>query len=284
LQQLALGDEVLKDPSIIAGYGGVGRYTANLLQRLDLPYVVIERDQYRLEEVKAAGTPVIYGDAGSLVVLEAAGLHRARLLLVAVSAAIDVETVVRQARNVNPELHIVARATQLAQLEVLRDLGIHEVVQPEFEAGIEMMRQALLHFDLPADEIERLSDSVRKEHYQPIASLHSTATLLEQLHHARSSLEIAWFAIPPASKLVGQSIGVSEIRQRTGVSLVAVLRDGLVFENPGAEMELQGGDQVAVLGTLAQRSAFQRELARIAAVTPEHVTGDGALRPTSEQH
>ncbi|NTW03588.1 MAG: portal protein, partial [Oscillochloris sp.] len=113
---------------IIAGYGRVGRYTANLLRRLELPCVVIERDQRRMDELKSYGQAAIYGDAGSSIVLEAAGAHSARLLLVAVSAAIDAELIVRQCRQLNPQLHIVARATQLSQLEVLHALGIHEVV------------------------------------------------------------------------------------------------------------------------------------------------------------
>jgi CPA2 family monovalent cation:H+ antiporter-2 len=253
-------DQELHDHIIVAGYGRVGRYTASLLQRLDIPYVMLERDQSRMEELRASGTPVIYGDASSPIVLEAAGVHHARLLLVVVSAAIDVEMIVRVACQLNPELHVVARATRLGQVEVLRELGIHEVVQPEFEAGIEMVRQALLHFDISADEIERLSDMVRKEHYRPIASLDANTSLLGQLRLARNALEIGWISIPEISAYAGQSIGESAIRQRTGVSLVAILRKGEVIANPGADIALQSGDQVAVLGTPSQRAAFKREL------------------------
>ncbi|WP_129631916.1 cation:proton antiporter [Candidatus Oscillochloris fontis] len=242
---------------IIAGYGRVGRYTADLLRRLDLPSVVIERDQRRMDELKELGQPAIYGDAGSSVVLEAAGAKKARLLLVAVSAAIDAETVVRQARALNPNLHIVARATQLGQLEILRTLGIHEVVQPEFEAGLEMVRQVLLHFDFPPADIERLSDGVRNEHYRPIEAPQTSAPLLRQLRRARRSLEIAWFSLPEDSPLVGRSIGSSAIRQRCGASVIAVLRDTNLISNPGPDTLMLAGDQIAVLGTTQQRTAFQ---------------------------
>ncbi|EFO81134.1 sodium/hydrogen exchanger [Oscillochloris trichoides DG-6] len=245
---------------IIAGYGRVGRYTADLLRRLELPSVVIERDQRRMDELKQLGQPAIYGDAGSAVVLEAAGAHKARLLLVAVSAAIDAETVVRQARAINPDLHVVARATQLGQLEVLRTLGIHEVVQPEFEAGLEMVRQVLLHFDFPPADIERLSDGVRNEHYRPIEAPQTSAPLLRQLRRARRSLEIAWFLLPEDSPLAGRSIGHSAIRQRCGASVIAVLRDTTLISNPGPDTLMLAGDQIAVLGTNQQRNAFQHLL------------------------
>jgi CPA2 family monovalent cation:H+ antiporter-2 len=252
-----LTEQELQEHIIIAGYGRVGRYTADLLGRLNLPYVILERDQSRMDELKSAGVPVIFGDAASSVVLEAAGIHEARLLLVVVPAAIDVETIARQARALNPQLHIVARATRLAQLEVLRGLGIHEVVQPEFEAGLEMMRQALLHFNMPATEIERLSDTVRSEYYRPLESLSADAASPRQLRRVRRALDIVWYTVDEDSPLIGQSIGAGAIRQRTGALIVAVLRGQALFSNPSPETTLHGGDQIAVLGTVEQRRAFQ---------------------------
>ncbi len=257
---------------IIAGYGRVGRYTATVLQRLGLPFVILERDQRRMDEIRDAGLPAIFGDASSPVVLEAAGIHTARLLLVVVSAAIDVELIVRTVRTMCPDLHIVARATRLQQLEVLHKLGIHEAVQPEFEAGLEMVRQTLLHFDMPAAEIEQLSDAVRHEYYQPLQSAHADAALLERLRHVRSRLEVTWMHVPDSSPLVGQSLGGSRVRQRTGASIVAIVRGREEIENPGPEVVLQAGDQVGVLGTPDQRDAFGRLLAGSAASLT-----DGAL-------
>ncbi len=250
-------EQALQSHIIIAGYGRVGRYTADLLRGLELAYVVIERDQGRLDALKAAGVPVIYGDASSPVVLEAAGLQHARLLLVAVSAAIDVETVVRQAHALNPQLHIVARATQMGQLEVLRELGIHEVVQPEFEAGLEMVRQALLHMDIAPGEIVRLSDEVRAASYRAIATPGAQSTTLHRLRQVRQGiLDLGWHTLDPASPLAGQTIRAGALWQRTGVAIVALLRDDAVVSSPAPETPLRAGDQIAVLGTAAQRAAF----------------------------
>jgi monovalent cation:H+ antiporter-2, CPA2 family len=168
------------DHIIIAGYGRVGRYTADLLGSLKLPFVVIELDDHLVDQLKGTGLPVIYGDASSPVVLEAAGVHVARLLRIAVSAAIDVEQIAREVRRSSPDLPIVARAARRAQIDLLRELGVHEVVQPEFEAGLEMARQALHHFDIPDSAIEQLSDAVRNQRYQPFRTSHADASLLNQ--------------------------------------------------------------------------------------------------------
>ncbi len=254
---IPLMEQELEGHIIIAGYGRVGRYTADLLRRLEMAHVVIERDQSRLDALKAANIPVIYGDAGSPVVLEAAGLQHARLLLVTVSAAIDVELVVRQARAQNPQLHIVARATGLGQLEVLCGLELHEVVQPEFEAGLEMVRQALLHAEVAPAEIERLSDEVRAEQYRPLETLGTSAATLRRLRRLRrGALDLAWYTLDPTSPLVGQSIVASDVRRQTGVSIVALLREDTIIHNPAPETQLCAADQIAVLGTAPQRAAF----------------------------
>ena len=281
LQTFELPEDGLRDHIIIAGYGRVGRYTADVLRRLDLPCVVIELDQHAAERVRAAGLPAIYGDASSSVVLEAAGLHAARLMLVTVPAAIDVELIVRQVRQLNPELHIVARAARLRQVEALRGLGVYELVQPEFEAGLEMVRQTLIHFDISTTEIQRLSDTVRHELYQPFHTLHIDARRLERLRRARQSLEIEWFTLPADAPLVGQSIGATAIRQRTGASVVALLRGETIYSNPGPEVVIVEGDTVAVLGTRAQREAF-RGLATDSTVPVG--TQEEVLEVTAEQH
>lgn len=161
-------DDTIKNHAVLIGYGRVGQYTAQLLRRLDLPFLVIERDVYRLDELRQQQMPVIYGDAASAEVLHAAHIDRARMVLIAVGSAVDVEAIAARARELAPTVHIVARAAVIGQIESLHELGIHEVVQPEFEAGLEMMRQTLLHFGIPHHRIEVISDEVRDAAYAPI--------------------------------------------------------------------------------------------------------------------
>lgn len=258
----------LRDHIIIVGYGRVGRYTADVLQRLSLPCVVIDQDQQAVDRAKAAGLPVIYGDASSLVVLEAAGVHSARLALVVVSAAIDVELVVRAVRALHAELHVVARAARLAQIEHLQRFGIYEIVQPEFEAGLELVRQTLLHLDVAPAEIERLSDTIRTERYRPFQTLATNAQVLSTLRGARNALGIEWVTLPPDAPCTGQTIAASGVRQHTGATVAALLRDGALLSNPEPGELLEAGQSLAVLGTFEQRAAFRAWVRAPAAADP----------------
>ncbi len=267
-QPFNMPSQGLHNHVIIAGYGRVGRYVARVVQRFGLQCVVIELDQHVVEQAKADGVPVIYGDATSPVVLDAAGVHTAQLFLIVVSNAAGVEWIAHRVRQINPQLRIVARAAHLDQLAALRHTGVHEVVQPEFEAGLEIMRQVLIHFGVAAPSIQRFSDSVRQEYYAPLYT-HGTATpifqQLQSLRQANRLLEIEWFVLPAQSAVIGQTIGALGIRKRIGVSIVATLWNEQLNPNPGAEHSFKPGEILAVLGTAEQRRSFQALLAGSAA-------------------
>jgi CPA2 family monovalent cation:H+ antiporter-2 len=265
LQTINIPRSGLQDHVIIAGAGRVGRYVADVLQRLGMAFVVVDLDYRRIEKIKTVGYPIIYGDASQPVVLEAAKIEHARLLLVAIPNIIITQTVVEQVRRLNPELHIVARVEGIDQLQALHHLGVYEVVQPEFEASLEITRQTLLHLNIPATEIQRFTDAVRQELYAPLYHTHGDYQIITQLQNATRLLELSWITLPPDSPLVGQTIQELAIRRQTGASVVGVMQDGSLQPNPDATYRFAGGELVAVMGNSQQLAAFQ-QLATPAAV------------------
>ncbi|MBC8425887.1 cation:proton antiporter [bacterium] len=163
-----IAHDELHDHVVMAGAGHMGRTVAGVLGRLGLPFVAIELDQHRLETCRAGGVAVIYGDASHPLVLQAAGLDRACVLLITTPSPVVTLAIARHARQLRPDLHIVARAESEELLEELHALGVHEVVLPQMEAGLEVTRQALLHLQVPDQQIERFAEEVRREFYRPL--------------------------------------------------------------------------------------------------------------------
>jgi monovalent cation:H+ antiporter-2, CPA2 family len=130
-------------------------------------------------------------------------------------------------------------------------------VQPEFEAGLELGRQALMHLGVGAEEIQRFSDQVRRELYAPIARDDVGDGLLYHLRRASEMIETDWVAVPEESPLAGRKIGDLKVRTTTGASIVAVVHGDNVTANPGPDVALAPGDLVSVLGTADQRAAFR---------------------------
>ena len=165
LQAVNIPDAGLTGHVVIAGAGRVGRTIAEALSSQKLPQVLIELDDRRFQQARTAGLAVIYGDASQTVVLEAAHLSRASALLVTVPAYTDVRAIVHTSRHIRPALTIVARADSPDAVRELYALGIEDVTSPEVEAAIEMTREALIRFAMPADEIQRVTTRMRRDRY-----------------------------------------------------------------------------------------------------------------------
>jgi len=253
LDTINLPKEGLHDHIIIAGGGQTGYYVAKVLQRMQLPFVVIELDQRRVDRCKQEGMPVVYGDASQEVVLETAGIHAARLMLITLPAIVTTQLVVDRVRSLDPELHIVARVESVELSRILHEHGVYEVVQPEFEAGLEIVRQALLHLEIPATEIYRFTDEIRHELYAPLLESKPDYQAVTKLKQAAAHLlELSWIDLPERNSVAGVSIKDLQIRQQTGASVVCILRQGSMITNPSADNMLQAGDVIAVLGDRQQ--------------------------------
>jgi CPA2 family monovalent cation:H+ antiporter-2 len=247
----------LKDHVVIAGYGRVGTFVARLLQQLDRKFVVVDSNPERADAAREAGCPTVFGDASAEPVLEAVGVGQARLVIITIPHPVGARLVVERIRHLNPDVHVVARSATVEQIEELGRLGVYEAVQPEFEAGLELGRQALLHLGMEASEIQRFSEKVRKELYTPITGRTTDRELLLHLRRTSRIIETEWVSLPSGSALGGKTIGELGVRSKIGTSVVAIIRGGEVLPNPGPEVAFEAGDVVGVLGTPDQRSAFR---------------------------
>lgn len=157
----------LKDHIVIAGGGRVGMYIANVLHDMNIPFVILEYNSRRVHDVKSSGFPIIFGDAGKEVILQAADLKRARLLMITTPVAVVSLGIVDHAQKINPDIQIIARAEGTQQMKVLYQKGVTYVVQPEFEASLEIINQTLLNLGIPADKLKMFIEDARQELNRP---------------------------------------------------------------------------------------------------------------------
>jgi CPA2 family monovalent cation:H+ antiporter-2 len=280
LRTFNLPEGGLSGHAVVAGYGRVGSFVARLLDRLEKPFVVIEANPSRAEEAREAGFATVYGNAAAVPVLEAAGVGEARLVVVSVPDAIAARLAVERAKALAPNADLLVRAESVEQLEDLGSLGVYEAVQPELEAGLELARQALACFGVEAEEAHNFADVIRRELYAPISAEVPAAEgsdgLFARLRQASRAIEVEWVRLPEGTELqanepnegdltqgglLGRTIGDLRVRSETGASVLAIVRGEKVIPNPGADLRLEPGDAVGILGTPEQRAAF-RSLAR----------------------
>lgn len=246
----------LQNHIIIAGGGRVGSQIAKMLKRLDMKFILIEIEHRRFEQAKTKGMSVIYGDATHETVLEAAGIKEASLLILTVPSATNARSVIESSKKMNSDIEIIARTSSREYFEMFKELGVSEVIFPEFEASLEMTRQSLIHFNVPAPEIQRCINTVRSELYADWFTKKSDYTKLYHLKNAEDQFDIQWFRLHEASPISEKTLGQSEVRKKTGASVVGIVRKGSLVSNPETDFILMPDDLIAVIGDENQRKSF----------------------------
>lgn len=121
---------------IICGYGQVGRTVVDQLNRLQIPFVLIETNDGLCRELVKDGVPVIQGDAKRHDVLLTSGIMRARGVCIVIDNDADNLYITVTARSLNPNVKIITRAGQQRYANAIRSSGADEVIIPEYEGGL----------------------------------------------------------------------------------------------------------------------------------------------------
>ena len=255
-------EELIKDHVVIVGYGRVGRHIVSLLGQMGIPHLVVDADSQRVEELVRQGVPSLFGDAANSEVLTHTGLHRARALVIAGPDEDASALVVTAARDIAPELPIIARATSEEGTKRLTDLGAQEVIHPELEGGLEIVRHTLLQLGFPLQEIFRYTDAVRRDHYDMHINTDEEHRLLHALLDAAGGIEIKWFRISEDSPLVGRTLADANLRAQTGASVVALLRGGQLIANPKSMTVFEAGDRIGLIGDTGEIESAEKLLSQ----------------------
>jgi CPA2 family monovalent cation:H+ antiporter-2 len=151
------------NPVVIAGYGRVGQNIAQGLRDAGMPYTVVEIDPEVIFNLRCGGIACIYGDASNVHVLSHVDLNKTKALVVTFPDPLAVVTTVQAALKINPKLKIVARVHRAREAELLKGLGVTELISPEYEASIEFLRRILSVSGWKEADIKRTLATLRQD-------------------------------------------------------------------------------------------------------------------------
>jgi voltage-gated potassium channel len=227
--------EQVSDHFIVCGFGRMGRIVCKELMAKPVPFVVVERHADALRDVEAEQFLLVAGDATEDHVLLQAGITRARGLVSALSTDSDNVYVALTARELNPNLLIVARAEDDRSERRLLHAGATRVVSP-YVIGGHRMAHALLR---PA-----------------VLDVIDLAT-----HYRSIELQIEEVQIPKGGVGTGTTLQDSGIRETLGIIVIAIKKpNGEMLFNPGSDARIVEGDRLVVIGQTANLREFERRL------------------------
>ncbi|MDD4657019.1 MAG: TrkA C-terminal domain-containing protein [Bacteroidales bacterium] len=145
----------------------------------------------------------------------------------------------------NPKLHVVVRTRYIEDLEYLYQMGADDVIPIEFEAYLEMFSRSLSHYLVPNHEIDRLLAKIRANGYK---AFRSNDSMNQKEKLSIPNFEINTFVIHKESVAYQKSIKELDLRNQTGISILAIKRGNHVHSNPSADFVLTDQDIIYTLG------------------------------------
>lgn len=246
-ENLATVARDLSDHTIICGYGRVGQNIARFLEQENFSYLALDLDPVRVRLAREAGEQVNYGDVVQHKILEAAGIMRARALVISFEDYFASLKVLAHVRQLRPDLPVLVRTADDVNLERLQQAGATEVIPESLEASLMLASHLLVLLGVSVRQVLHRIADVRGHRYQMLRGFfHGQDSDLHQDGEAfRERLHT--FILSPDSHAVGRTLRDYRL-QEIGVSVNAVRRRGVRGEEPDPDMLLESGDTLILFG------------------------------------
>jgi CPA2 family monovalent cation:H+ antiporter-2 len=243
-------DAGLRDHVVICGFGRIGGAVGTALETFQVPYAVIEIDPDIVKDLRARGIPAVFGTPEHRPVLEHSGTAASRLVVISIPDKDRAMRAIRAVRSLNAEVPILARAHRATDTEDLIAAGASEVILPELEGSVSLIRLGLRYLELPETATEGYVENFR------LGIL--TGALPRGADNNSPAVVREVFL---GDGFGSQTLGNARIRERFGVTVVAVRKkSGELLVNPSADTWLGPGDRVRVFGLPEQVQRFVEEL------------------------
>ncbi|ERE10026.1 MULTISPECIES: cation:proton antiporter [Chromobacteriaceae] len=251
LHQMLVAGMSKDEHVLICGYGRSGQALARLLETEKINTFALDMDPERVREAGEAGDQVVFGDAGKKEVLLAAGLMRAKVVVVTFADTHAALRILHTVREVRPELPVIVRTIDESELDVLRQAGADEVVAEVMEGSLMLASQALLEAGVPPSRVLRRIRAVREERYDLFrgffrGSSDETESLEESLVPRLLSVQVCGGAAA-----IGQPLGALGLAG-LGVELKAIRRNRVRRTDFDDSFEISPDDVMVLLGTPEQ--------------------------------
>jgi len=255
---IATETEHLEDHVLICGFGRVGQTLARFLKKAGISYIALDMDIARVTEAKQAGEPVYYGDSSRKEILQAAGIDRAKLIVLSISDFHTSLKTLYRVREMRRDAQVMVRTRDEAHLSQLMEAGATEVIPDTFEASMMLSSQVLLLMGHSPASILREVRKVRQSRYSLLQGFYPgesdeaptidkpTAILHSIILHSNASA-------------VGKSIK-ELLAANTDITIEAIKRDGIRGDEPDANLILLAGDIVVVQGTHESVNHFEQSV------------------------
>ena len=242
---------------IIAGYGRSGQNLARLLEGEKIPYIALDLDPDRVRQAAAAGQNVVFGDAARLQSLMAAGLARAKAVVVSYHDTPSALKILYLVQAHAPQVPVIVRTLDDSDLERLQAAGATGVVPEAIEGSLMLASHALALMGVPLRRVIRVVQDQRDARYGLLRGYFHGADddTADDLQTAR----LLSLTLPAASVHIGRTL-VDVALHAMGITVVSVRRAAGAACAPDDALLLKAGDTLVLSGLPEPLALAERRL------------------------
>ena len=261
LTQLAAKSVRTTNHVLICGFGRSGQSLARMLDQQKIPYLALDMDPDRVKEAAAAGDNVVYGDASRENYLTAAGLSKAKAVVITYADTPATLKVLHQVERLRPGMIVLVRTKDDADLGKLQAAGATEVVPELIEGSLMMASHVLLMMGVPLRKVVRQITSAREARYSLLRGYFRGSVETES--EPNESWRLQSITLLPESASIGKTLEELHL-ENEGVSVQAVRRkvggmDYIKLEL-SPELRLQANDILVLSGNPEATDLAQAKL------------------------
>jgi monovalent cation:H+ antiporter-2, CPA2 family len=256
--------ELLHDHIIIVGYGMTGMSVARAAEISGIPYAAIDLDPDVVRREQAAGTAqkILFGDGSHPELLEHAGIHSARAIVIVISEQNIVPRIIHLARELSSNIYIVVRTRHVSDVQSLLDLGADEVIPEEFETSVRIFSRVLAKYTLPEREIDALIKKITGNRYQRfIRQNGKSRAVARDFHEAFGNLRIHTLPVEEGARVAGMTLRELDAWNAHHLGILAIRRGAVTISDLPPETEIRAGDSLIVYASEENARTFAAEIA-----------------------
>ena len=248
LHNVAVRSMAVNQHVVVCGYGRSGQSLARLLDKEGIGFIALDVDPKRVKEASAAGERVVYGDAARREVLIAAGMLRARALVVTIADSVLALRILAQVRELRPGLPVVVRMLDDTEIERLKEAGATEVLAEIMEGSLMLASHTLVLLGVPLSRVLRRIRDTREQRYGLLRGFfHGASVEAEDAAHEEQRL-LHSVLITPGAAAIGKTLAELDLT-RCRVEVKAMRRPGIAAQAPEPAAPIAAGDVLVLYGT-----------------------------------
>ncbi|GAA5784087.1 monovalent cation:proton antiporter-2 (CPA2) family protein [Chitiniphilus shinanonensis] len=246
LHQIAVRTMESQGHVVLCGYGRSGQSLARLLNQEDIPFFALDLDPEKVREAGAAGESVVFGDAAKREVLMAAGLMRARALVVTYADTHSALKILDLVHKLRPELPVIVRTHDDTDIDTLKAAGAAEVVAEILEGSLMLASHTLMMLGVPLNRVLKRIRSVREARYQMFRGFFR-GTVEDQDDSDRPLPRLHTVLLVSGSAAIDKPIEALDLAG-LHVEVKSLRRKNMRPMQPAADFVLNEGDVLVLLG------------------------------------